>query len=67
MARFIAASCLLAAILQAAVADLTWPKAYTVTGVIQLPYGDIEEPFVAWVDTTNGKSRQDTYNGTWEP
>ncbi len=63
MARFVAACCLLAALLHASLAALTWPDAYTVSGNIQLPYGDIEEPFVAYVDMKNGMSRLDTYGG----
>ncbi len=64
MARLVAVVCLLTVLLRVAAAGLTWPKAYTVSGNVQLPYGDIEEPFVAWVDMSSGKSRLDTYSGT---
>lgn len=43
---------------------LGWPQQYSVKGVIQLPYAKIEEPFQAWVDLKNGKSRIDYYDGT---
>ena len=42
---------------------LTFPDAYQTTGFVYLPYGDIYEPFEAWVNMKTGKSRQDTYNG----
>ena len=41
-----------------------WPQQYSVAGVIQLPYANIKEPFQAWVDLTNNKSRIDYYDGT---
>jgi hypothetical protein len=42
---------------------LSFPAAYYAKGTINLPYGDIVEPFEAWVDMTAGNSRLDTYNG----
>ena len=39
----------------------TYP--YTVKGQIMLPYGDIVEPFEAWIDATTNRSRIDYYNG----
>ncbi len=45
--------------------ELQWPKQYTTKGQIILPYGDIVEPFTAYVDMTGkGKSRIDYYGGT---
>ena len=44
-------------------AALEFPSAYYAKGHIYLPYGDIAEPFEAWVDMKSGKSRMDTYNG----
>ena len=44
--------------------QLDWPKTYTVSGSIILPYGDINEPFTAYVDMTGkGRSRIDYYGG----
>ena len=44
--------------------QLAWPKTYTVSGQIILPYGDIVEPFTAYVDMTGkGRSRIDYYGG----
>ena len=43
--------------------SLQFPDAYHATGEIYLPYGDIAEPFEAWVDMNTGNSRMDTYNG----
>ena len=47
----------------ASVAPLRFPDAYSAEGMIYLPYGDIAEPFEAWVDFQSGNSRLDTYNG----
>ena len=46
-----------------AVEVLQFPDAYYAAGTIYLPYGDIVEPFEAWVDMKSGNSRLDTYNG----
>lgn len=46
-----------------AAGPLTFPDAYYAKGNVYLPYGDIAEPFEAWVNMKTGKSRQDTYNG----
>lgn len=40
-----------------------WPKEYTVSGVLSLPYAEINEPFYAWYDENNGRSRIDYYGG----
>ena len=55
----------LLAVLQLSLAQqLVWPKQYTVSGQIILPYGDINEPFTATVDMTGkGRSRVDYYGG----
>ena len=47
----------------ASAGPLNFPDAYYTEGTVYLPYGDIAEPFEAWVDLKAGKSRQDTYNG----
>jgi len=36
-------------------------KKYQVSGTIQLPYAEINEPFVAYFDETKNKSRMDSY------
>lgn len=41
----------------------TLPSRYHVSGVIQLPYAEINEPFEAWVDGDKGFSRIDYYGG----
>ena len=43
--------------------SLKFPDAYYAKGTIYLPYGDIAEPFEAWVDMMSGNSRLDTYYG----
>ena len=48
--------------LTSAVAPLKWPSTYMTSGFIVLPYGDISEPFVAYVDSKKGMSRLDTYD-----
>ncbi|CAF0802000.1 unnamed protein product [Adineta ricciae] len=39
------------------------PSRYHVSGVIQLPYAEISEPFESWIDVTLGFSRIDYYGG----
>lgn len=38
-------------------------KRYTVSGVLSLPYAEINEPFEAWFDINQYASRIDFYNG----
>lgn len=38
-----------------------WPKTYSVSGVLNIPYAEITEPFYAWYDEANGRSRIDYY------
>ena len=40
------------------------PPRYHVSGVIQLPYAEISEPFESWIDVTLGFSRIDYYGGS---
>lgn len=40
------------------------PSRYHVSGVIQLPYAEISEPFESWIDVTLGFSRIDYYGGS---
>ena len=40
-----------------------WPGTYSVSGVLRLPYAEIVEPFQAWFDGVNGRSRIDYYGG----
>ena len=40
-----------------------WPNTYSVSGVLRLPYAEIVEPFQAWFDGQNGRSRIDYYGG----
>lgn len=39
------------------------PSRYHVSGVIQLPYAEINEPFESWIDVQAGFSRIDYYGG----
>jgi len=39
------------------------PSRYHVSGVIQLPYAEISEPFESWIDVEAGFSRIDYYGG----
>lgn len=39
------------------------PARYHVIGEVYLPYGEIAEPYEAWVDMSAGKSRIDYYGG----
>lgn len=39
------------------------PLVYHLSGVIQLPYAEINEPFEAWMDSLKGLSRIDYYGG----
>ncbi|XP_045761872.1 digestive cysteine proteinase 2 [Maniola jurtina] len=38
-----------------------WSDVYTVKGVLNIPYAELHEPFYAWFDSKNGKSRIDYY------
>jgi hypothetical protein len=38
-------------------------KRYTVSGIISLPYAEINEPFKAWLDVDQYSSRIDYYDG----
>jgi len=40
-----------------------WPMTYTLDGIIQIPYAEIEEPFTAYLTQTYGRSRIDFYGG----
>lgn len=40
-----------------------WPDAYSVEGILRLPYAEIVEPFEAWFDGKNSRSRIDYYAG----
>ena len=41
-----------------------WSPTYSVEGVLSIPYAEIEEPFAAYADMQNGKSRIDYYGDT---
>ncbi|CAA9998471.1 unnamed protein product [Nesidiocoris tenuis] len=41
-----------------------WSSAYSVRGVITIPYAELREPFVAFYDGTIGNSRVDYYGDT---
>ncbi|XP_063833642.1 digestive cysteine proteinase 2 [Ostrinia nubilalis] len=38
-----------------------WSPVYTVKGLLNIPYAELHEPFYAWYDSKNGKSRIDYY------
>ncbi|XP_072948141.1 cathepsin L-like peptidase [Epargyreus clarus] len=38
-----------------------WNDVYTVKGMLNIPYAELHEPFYAWYDNKNGKSRIDYY------
>ncbi|XP_026316532.1 counting factor associated protein D [Hyposmocoma kahamanoa] len=40
-----------------------WNPVYTVKGNLMIPYAELLEPFYAWYDSKNGKSRIDYYGG----
>ncbi|CAG9835411.1 unnamed protein product [Diabrotica balteata] len=39
----------------------TWKKTYSVTGILSIPYAEIQEPFSAWYDEPSKRSRIDYY------
>ena len=41
----------------------SWPSSYRVKGTLSIPFAEIEEPFSAWVDMDQSKSRIDYYDG----
>lgn len=56
---------LLGLLLQISGGELLWKPdvVYHAKGTIKLPYADIVEPFEAWYDGKNMRSRQTYYNG----
>ena len=40
-----------------------WSETYTVFGTLSIPFAEIEEPFAAFADLANGRSRIDYYGG----
>ncbi|CAH2217695.1 jg26614, partial [Pararge aegeria aegeria] len=38
-----------------------WSDVYTIKGILNIPYAELHEPFYAWFDSKNGKSRIDYY------
>lgn len=40
-----------------------WSPAYSVKGVLYIPYAEIREPFAGWYDASVGSSRIDYYGG----
>ena len=40
-----------------------WPDAYTASGQIIMPYGDMVEPFKAYIDVAAGKGKIEFYEG----
>ena len=43
-----------------------WSPTYSVRGVLSIPYAEIEEPFTAYADLQNGKSRIDYYGNIYK-
>ena len=44
-------------------AALSWADSYTLSGILKLPYAEINEPFYAYFDGKKGMSRIDYYGG----
>jgi hypothetical protein len=40
-----------------------WSRTYTVEGMVSIPFAEIQEPFLAYADMANKKSRVDYYGG----
>lgn len=40
-----------------------WSDTYTVFGTLSIPFAEINEPFTAFADLSNGRSRIDYYGG----
>ena len=40
-----------------------WSPTYSVQGVLSIPFAEIEEPFAAWANMPDMKSRIDYYGG----
>lgn len=47
----------------ATAAPPAWSPAYSLTGMLTIPFAEIEEPFAAFYDAAAGKSRVDYYGG----
>jgi len=40
-----------------------WSDTYSLQGILRIPFAEVEEPFAAWADLKNKKSRIDYYGG----
>ncbi|XP_055594198.1 digestive cysteine proteinase 1 [Uranotaenia lowii] len=58
---FVLVSCLAVAAL--ATNPPKWPSVYSISGILHIPYVEIDEPFYAWYDSENQRSRIDYYGG----
>ena len=59
---------LLPLLASACLASPQWPSAYTVEGELVIPFAEVQEPFMVFMDKEAGKSRMDFYGGMdrWE-
>lgn len=44
---------------------LEWPNAYVTSGLIYMPYGEISEPFTAYINEATGQGRIDYFGGKY--
>ena len=63
LATFGLIQCTIANIIQVEPELPEWSPTYSVSGMLSIPYAEIEEPFTAYADLQNGKSRIDYYGG----
>ena len=42
---------------------IEWPSAYVTRGQINMPYGEINEPFTAYINQGTGQGRIDYFDG----
>ena len=42
---------------------IEWPNAYVTSGQIYMPYGEINEPFTAYINEATGQGRIDYFGG----
>ena len=40
-----------------------WPQKFYITGILSLPYAELNEPFAVWYNGSSKQSRIDYYGG----
>ena len=58
--------CVVTVLFSAQALALQWPDAYMASGLLYLPYGEISEPFTAYINQATGMGRIDYFGGEFK-